>query len=51
MAVTDIPYCNAMLDDDWSYKPTTRLSMEMRKSSCALWIMTLRMANSHMYPK
>ena len=27
---------------------TASLSMEMRKSSCALWIMTLRMANSHM---
>jgi hypothetical protein len=24
------------------------LSSEMRKSSCALWIMNLRMANSHM---
>jgi hypothetical protein len=27
---------------------TTSLLMEMRKSSCALWIMTLPMANSHM---
>jgi hypothetical protein len=31
--------------NDWNYNS---LSMEMRKSSCALWIMTLRMANSHM---
>ncbi len=28
---------------------TTSLSMEMRESSCALWIMTLQMANSHMW--
>ena len=27
---------------------TTSLSMEMRKSSCALWIMTLQMATLHM---
>ncbi len=45
---TQIPYCNAMQDDDWSYNGTTSLSMEMRKSSCTLRIMTLRMANSHM---
>jgi hypothetical protein len=46
---TQIPYCNAMQDDDWNYnQPNKSLSMEMRKSSCALWIMTLRMANSHM---
>jgi hypothetical protein len=32
--------CNAMQDDDWNY-------MEMSKSSCALWTMTLQMANLH----
>jgi hypothetical protein len=45
---TQIPYCNAMQDRTATPGTTTSLSMEMRKSSCALWIMTLRMANSHM---
>jgi hypothetical protein len=47
--MTQFPSNNAMQDDDWNYESTTNLSMEMRKSSCDLWIiMTLRMANSHM---